>query len=181
MRYADSGGLTAKERAGREQVRLTAAQMFVDGASNRQVAGDLRVSLMSVSRWRRAFDAGGVEALASKGPGGTRCKLTDAQLEDLAAELAAGPGVYGFAEDQCWTQARVAEVIAVRFGVDYTPAGVGYLLHRMGWSVQVPTRRAAERDEAAIAAWKDEQWPAVKGWRRIWVPGCASKTKPVRV
>ena len=74
MRYADSGGLTAKERAGRERVRLAAARMFVDGASNGQVGEGLRVSLMSVSRWRRTFDAGGVDALASKGPGGAQCK-----------------------------------------------------------------------------------------------------------
>ncbi len=39
-----------------------------------------------------------------------------------------------------------------RFGVEYTLAGLDVLLHRIGWSVQVPARRAAERDEAAIAA-----------------------------
>jgi hypothetical protein len=31
------------------------------------------------------------------------------------------------------------------------------LLHRIGWSVQVPAWRAAERDEAAIAAWREER------------------------
>ena len=106
--------------------------------------------------------------------------ITDAQLQDLAAQLDAGPAAHGFTEDQCWTQARIAEVIATRFGVNYTPAGVGYLLHRMGFSVQVPTRRAAERDDDAVGVWKDEQWPAIKGWRRTWGRGCASKTKPVR-
>jgi transposase len=181
MRYADSGGLTTKERVGRERVRLAAAQMFVDGASNGQVADRFRVSLMSVSRWRRAFDAGGTQALASKGAGGAQCKLTDAQLRELEVELDAGPAAHGFTEDQCWTQARIADVIAVMFGVEYTAAGVCYLLHRMGWSVQVPARRAAERDEDAVGAWKDEQWPAIKGWRRTWGRGCASRTKPVRV
>ena len=37
------------------------------------------------------------------------------------------------------------------------------LLHRIGWSVQVPARRAAERDEAAVAAWQEETWPVIKG------------------
>ncbi|WP_406567892.1 hypothetical protein [Dactylosporangium fulvum] len=46
---------------------------------------------MSVSRWRRAFNAGGVQALASKGPGGATCKFTDAQLDELQAVLDAGP------------------------------------------------------------------------------------------
>jgi putative transposase len=33
---------------------------------------------------------------------------------------------------------------------------VGKLLHRHGWSVQVPAWRALERDEEAIALWKAE-------------------------
>ena len=58
-----------------------------------------------------------------------------------------------------------------RFGVGYTLAGVDLLLHRIGWSVQVPARRAAGRNEAVIAAWRHETWPVVKGRRRTWAPG----------
>jgi hypothetical protein len=36
---------------------------------------------MSANRWRRALAAGGRPALASKGPGGARRKLTPAQLD----------------------------------------------------------------------------------------------------
>ncbi|MFF3690991.1 winged helix-turn-helix domain-containing protein [Streptomyces sp. NPDC002187] len=66
------------------------------------------------------------------------------------------------------------------FGVEYTLAGMDLLLHRIGWSVQVPSRKATERDEEKIAAWKDEQWPVMNGRRRTWAPGCASRTKPAR-
>jgi transposase len=48
---------------------------------------------------------------------------------------------------------------------------VDVLLHRIGWSVQVPARQAAGRDEARIAAWRQEAWPVVKGRRRTWAPG----------
>ncbi|HEV7936265.1 MAG TPA: winged helix-turn-helix domain-containing protein [Actinomadura sp.] len=180
MRYSDGGGLSAEERARREQVRLAAAEMIEAGASDREVARRLRVTRMSANRWRRALAAGGREALASKGPGGARCKLSPAQLRALEMELDAGPAVHGWGEDQCWTLARIAAVVHRRFGVDYTLAGVDLLLHRIGWSVQVPARRATERDPARIAGWKDEQWPAIKRWRRTWAPGCASKTRPAR-
>ncbi len=53
-----------------------------------------------------------------------------------------------------------------RFGAEYTLAGVDLLLHRIGWSVQFPARQAAERDEAAMAAWRQEVWPVVKERRR---------------
>lgn len=48
----------------------------------------------------------------------------------------------------------------------YALAGVDLLRYPIGWSVQVPDRRAAERDEAKIAARREEAWPVVKGPRR---------------
>jgi transposase len=171
MRYPDGGGLDAGERDRREQVRLAAAELFEAGASDREVARRFRVSRMSANRWRRALAAGGRAGLASKGAGGAKCKLSAAQLAELEAVLEAGPAVAGWDEDQCWTLARIAEVIRARFTVDYTLAGVDLLLHRIGWSVQVPARRAAERDEARIAAWREETWPVVKGPRRTWAHG----------
>jgi len=168
------------ERARREQVRLAAAELMEAGASDREVARRFRVSRMSANRWRRALAAGGRAALASKGAGGAKCKLSAAQLRELETLLDAGPAVHGWDEDQCWTLARVTEVVHRRFGVEYTLAGMDLLLHRIGWSVQVPARRAAERDEAAIAAWREKRWPLVKGRRRTWVPGSSSKTSLAR-
>ena len=107
MRYPDGGGLTAQERARREQVRLAAAELIEAGASDREVARRFRVSRMSVNRWRRSLAAGGRAALASKGAGGARCRLTPAQLGELEAVLDAGPAAWGW-EDQCWTLAGSA-------------------------------------------------------------------------
>ncbi len=179
MRYPDGGGLTAEERARREQMRLAAADLIEAGASDREVARRFRVTRMSANRWRRTLAAGGRAALASRGAGGARCKLSPVQLRELEAVLDAGPAVWGW-EDQCWTLARIAELVRRRFKVDYTLAGLDLLLHRIGWSVQVPARQATERDEAAIAAWRQETWPVVKGRRRTWAPGSASKTSPAR-
>jgi putative transposase len=180
MRYPDGGGLTAEERARRERVRLAAAELIEAGASDREVARQFRVSRMSANRWRRALAAGGRRALASKGPGGARCKLSPAQLRELEAVLEAGPAAWGRDEDQCWTLARIAEVVHRRFGVDYTQAGLDLLLHRAGWSVQVPARQATERNEAQITRWRQEAWPVIKGGRRTWAPGSASKTNLAR-
>jgi transposase len=124
--------------------------------------------------------AGGRQALASKGPGGARCKLTPVQLRELQTMLDAGPAIWGWDEDQCWTLARIAELVRRRFTVGYTLAGLDLLLHRIGWSVQLPARRASERDEAAIAAWREVAWPVIKGRRRTWAPGSASKTNQAR-
>jgi transposase len=179
MRYPDGGGLTAAERARREQVRLAAAELIEAGASDREVAKRFRVSPMSANRWRRALAAGGKQALASKGAGGARCKLSPGQLRELEAVLEAGPAAWGW-EDQCWTLGRIAEMVYERFKADYTLAGLDLLLHRLGWSVQVPARQAAERDQAVITAWREETLPVVKRRRRTWAPGWSLKTSPAR-
>lgn len=49
------------------------------------------------------------------------------------------------------------------FGVDYILRGMSYLLHRIGYTVQVPARRAVERGAEQITEWRRRQWPAVKG------------------
>jgi transposase len=180
MRYPDGGGLDAAERARREQVRLAAAELIEAGASDRELARYFRVSRMSANRWRRTLAAGGRAALASRGAGGAKCKLTPPQLRELEAVLDAGPAAAGWDEDQCWTLARITEVVRARFGVDYTLAGMDLLLHRIGWSVQVPARRAAERDEARITAWREDRWPVVKEPRRTWAAGSSSKTNLAR-
>jgi transposase len=105
-------------------------------------------------------------ALASKGPGGATCRLSDAQLGRLRAALEAGPAAYGWSADQRWTLARVATLIGRLCHVRYTLRGVSYLSHRMGYSPQVPAHRAVERDEDAIAAWRTETWAKVRGSRR---------------
>ena len=179
MRHPDGGGLDADERARRERVRLAAAEWIEEGASDREVAQRFRVTRMSANRWRRALGTGGRPALASKGAGGARCRLTPVQLEQLQALLEAGPTVWGW-DDQCWTLPRIAEVVHQRFGVDYTLPGLDLLLHRLGWSVQVPARQAVERNEEQIAAWREKSWPQIKARRRTWAPGWSSKTSPAR-
>jgi transposase len=163
MRYPDGGGLSAAGRARREKVRLQAAEWFAEGVTPPEVARRLRVSCNSAYAWRRRWRAGGKAALASRGPGGAECRLSPAQLARLRAALEAGPAVWGWAEDQRWTLERVTTLIGRLFHVRYTLRGTSYLLHRLGYTPQVPVHRAAERDEDAIAAWRAVTWAKVRG------------------
>ncbi|MFE9468689.1 winged helix-turn-helix domain-containing protein [Streptomyces virginiae] len=58
-----------------------------------------------------------------------------------------------------------------------TLSGISQMLRRHGWSHQVPARRAAERDEAAVAGGVKEVWPRLEPPRRRSEPGSSSKTK----
>ena len=98
-----------------------------------------------------------------EGPGGSACRLDEARLAELRTALEAGPAAHGWAQDQRWTLARAAALVARLFGVSYTLRGMSFLLHRIGYSPQVPAHRAVERDEAAIAEWRAVTWAKARG------------------
>src|SRR5258708_39393320 len=157
--------------------RIASEQVIGFGRNpHREVGRRFRVSRMSANRWRRALAAGGRPALGSKGAGGAGCKLTAAQLRELQTVLDAGPAAWGWDEDQCWTLARITEVARRRFGVEYTLAGMDLLLHRIGWSVQGPARRAPGRHGAAVPARRGGARAVGKGKPAALAAGSASQT-----
>jgi len=179
MRYAQRGGYTPAEQQRRERLRLEAAGRFAAGEEINEIADDLRVTVGSVRRWRRAWRDGGNEALRSKGPV-SRERLSPQQWARLEAELRKGPLAHGFAHDQRWTLGRIKTLISKMFHVGYTPEGVWKLMRRHGWSAQVPVRQAMERDDEAVAVWKDQVWPDIKAPHVTWAPSSASRTRRAR-
>jgi transposase len=151
-----------RERDRLEARRLRAAELFAAGVHQAEVARQLEVSAQAVNVWHARWHAGGTDALRSKGRSGPAPRLSDAQLARVEQALLEGAGANGFV-GELWTLDRIAVVIQRLTGVHHHPAHVWALLrHRLGWSVQRPRRRAAERDQAAIDCWVTERWPAIK-------------------
>ena len=142
-----------------------------------EVAQRLRVSRKSAYQWHQLWRDGGT--LVSRGPSGSRCRLSPRCLEKLAAYLEEGPAVHGWVEDQVWTAARVATLIGRKFHVSYSVSGATRLMHRLGFSPQVPARRVAERDEQAVTTWREVTWDEVKEPGRPAGATSASRTKQV--
>ena len=117
MRYGDGGGVGPQGRARREQIRRQAAAMFAEGMSAVQVATALEVSTTSAYTWRRAWTAGGEQAVASKGTPGPDSRLSQTQVQRLSVVLQDGPAAAGWAEDQRWTLARVQTLIGRMFHI----------------------------------------------------------------
>ncbi|MFD0412529.1 winged helix-turn-helix domain-containing protein [Streptomyces sp. NPDC127108] len=176
MRYPQGGGLTAERRAFRERIRMEAAGMFAAGQDNMVVARQLRVSLRSVQRWRAAWQDGGQQALHSRGSA-ARPKLSEALFAVLEQELAKGPLAHGW-QDQTWTLARIKTLIGRRFHKRLSLSAIAEMLHRHGFSHQVPARRALERDEDAVTGWVKDTWPQVEAPRRRSAAGSSLRTRP---
>ncbi len=124
----------------------------------------LGVTRKSACEWHRAWLKGDKAALVSKGAARTlqRRRRNRLQAHQGAAGTAGGVPGRRQCDDQRWTSAHIAALIAERFHVRYTPRGVAYLMERLGWSSQVPAHRAARRDDEQIASWRRRVVPALK-------------------
>jgi transposase len=145
----------------REYRRRRAWELKQAGWKQKEIAAALGVTEGAVSQWMSRARAGGPEALRKRSVPGPRCRLGPEERARLPEVLAQGAEAFGF-EGDCWTTKRIARVIRGEFGVRYHPAHVSKVVRGLGLSVQVPAVRATQRDEAAIARWKDERWPELK-------------------
>jgi transposase len=145
----------------KEARRLQAWLLKQKGWPQRQIAEALGVSEGAVSQWMQRARDRGPEALRHRPHPGASRRLSPEQLAHLPDLLHRGAEAYGF-RGQVWTRGRIAAVIQLEFGVSYHPVHVGRLLKALRWSPQKPARRARQRDEAAIARWRQETWPTIK-------------------
>lgn len=140
-----------------ERRRLAASEDLKSGMKQSDVARKYGVNPSSVTRWKRMFEEEGMEGLKQRKAPGKESKLSEEQQESLKEIILQGAAAYGYKTD-LWTLKRVAHVIKKEFDVSYHFRSLSDVLHRMGLSPQKPARIAAERNQAAVQTWLEEQW-----------------------
>lgn len=134
-----------------------------DGKKPAEAARIFGVCRQSVAAWVDAARAGGVRALAARKRGpkprprldaGDERRILRAIRNDCPDQL-----LLPFA---LWTREAVAALIEKRAGRKVSVWTAGRYLKRWGMTPQRPVRRAYERDPAAVTAWLEEEYPAIK-------------------
>ena len=156
MRWGGSKWKPVLSRQELERRRLAAAEDLQASMKQSDVARKYGVNPSSVCRWKKALEEG-IESLYRRNAPGASSKLSKEQQRALGEILLQGAAAYGYDTD-LWMLRRVAEVIRKEFGVSYNFRSLSDVLHRMGFSPQKPKRRAAERDQAAVQTWVEEEW-----------------------
>jgi transposase len=148
-----------------ERRRRRAVALLEQGERPATVARILGVARGSLYRWQAAARARPDGLAATPHPGPTPL-LSDAQLATLAQLLQQGASAHGWVND-LWTAKRAAALIRRHFGIAFHPEHVRKLLkRRLHWSSQRPQRPAKERDDEAIARWRDEEFPRLAAQAR---------------
>jgi len=141
--------------------RKKAVALFEQGERQATVAQILRVSKQSANQWYWAWQNQDRQRLNGATRAGRPPKLTSDQLLTIEKELLRGAAAQGF-ETDLWTLPRVATLIERFTGVSYHSGHVWKILKAMGWTLQRPTTRAKERDDAAVNQWNTQTWVKVK-------------------
>jgi transposase len=150
--------------AAQAHLRRLAVKAVRAGLRQTAAAKTYGVSLRAVNKWVAIDKVGGLRALKPKRRGrrlgqGGRLRVAHAQrIRSL---------IVGKLPDQLklpfylWTRAAVASLMAREYGLTVSLTTVGRYLRAWGMSPQKPVRRAYERNDAAIATWLSEEYPAI--------------------
>ncbi len=141
--------------------RIKAGRMLLAGKACAQVALAVGVARQTVYTWKRLLDEGGIDALRGVPERGRPAQLDARQLAALRAAILQNPTEHGFGTE-LWTLKRVGAVIERQHGVRFSQTHVWRILGEMGFSPQKPEKRAIERNDDAVRAWKRRTWPALK-------------------
>ena len=135
-----------------EDRRRRALALLDAGLSLHEVGRRIGCHASSVLRWREARQRGGAAALRVRSSPGRPPKLSPEQRARLLRMLRKGPLAHGY-ETDVWTTARIAELIARRFGVQYHRAQVGRLLHGFDWACRQPSGAGPAAGAEARRGW----------------------------
>jgi transposase len=148
----------------RQALRLRAVAAREAGFAADTVAAILGVRPESVSRWFRAYQRGGIEALPGDrtgrplGSGRLLSAEQEARLEAvIVGSTPAGEGI----PSGLWTRQAVRQLIRQEFGLRLPIRTVGEYLRRWGLTPQRPVRHACRQDPEEVRRWLEDEYPAL--------------------
>ena len=144
-----------------ENRRRKAIALLQKGHRVNETARLVGVTPGAITQWRQAYEKQGEAFFQVHSPPGRPPGLNQKHKQKLEKLLLKGACKNGYSSE-LWTLQRVAEVIEKHFGIAYDPSSVWHILKAMGWSCQKPEKRARERDEQNIAAWRKNDWLRIK-------------------
>ena len=141
--------------------RVKAGRLLLAGKGCTEVALAVGVARQTLYTWKRVLDEGGIDALRSVPERGRPAQLDKQQLASVRAAVLQNPTAHGFGTE-LWTLKRVGAVIERLHGVRLSQTQIWRILGSLGFSPQKPDKRAIERNEDGVRAWKRRTWPALK-------------------
>lgn len=145
-----------------EDLRRRVVLAIHEGQCKADVARLFKVSRQSIDNWLAAVAAGGVAALKPRKRGPKpHPTINAATAKKVVREIVNQCPDQLLLPFALWTRDAVRELLARRFGITLAVTTVGRYLKSWGLTPQKPVRRAYEKNDRAVKAWLDEEYPAI--------------------
>ena len=142
--------------------RLRAVLLVGSNRLTQREAGRVfEVSENCITRWVMAYGRRGIEGLRPVVRAGPRPRLSAQQISKLSAMIDRGPERCGF-DTGAWTGALVQHLIRTRFHVSESVRQVRRILHKAGFSVQLPKKVLSEASLFRKRKWLQKHYPIIK-------------------
>ncbi|KXA96915.1 hypothetical protein AKJ37_04150 [candidate division MSBL1 archaeon SCGC-AAA259I09] len=117
--------------------RITAVIMEVKGYERREMADILSVHRETVRLWIKRFDESGVDGLWDEERPGRPSKLSEAEREQVRADLEQSPKEFGY-ESEVWSTRMVLDHLREEYGVEYHPRYIQRFIRKLGFELKKP-------------------------------------------
>lgn len=161
-----------REKNAKAKLRLLAAIRRKKGESIDDIAYALEKPRRTIHGWLHRFAQRRLNAVHDKKRGGRPSKLTKAQLKKLRRELLRGPA---HVPGRLWTTRHVHEHLKREYGITYHRSNVFRLLHKLGFSLQLPRQQHYKTDKVTQERFKKKHGEsassivAADGQSRVWM------------
>lgn len=94
-------------------------------------------------------------------PGGSKCRLSAENFEQLRQVLEKGSEAYGL-EGSFWDRKRIKYVIEKEFSVIYDVEHISDIVARINFTLQKPEKKDYRQSAEKIKIWEEETLPEIK-------------------
>jgi transposase len=136
-------------------------QLIEKGSDNSLIAELTEFSESWVRQLRRVYEKNGASGLNLEKPGGSKCRLSDANLEHLRTVLGKGAPEYGL-EGEFWDRKRVKYVIEQEFGIIYDEEHISCILAKINYTLQKPRKKDFRQNDEKVVEWQQTTLPEIK-------------------
>jgi transposase len=145
-----------------EEIRIRAVHAVQDGAHPEDVVKALGLGKRCIYNWLAAYRAGGYSQLKAKRLFGRPTKLNGPQIAWLYRTIAGSTPLQHRFEFALWTIKLVQWLIHDEWKIKLSRSSVHRLMRQLGLSCQRPLDRAYEQNPVRVAAWKEQEFPAIR-------------------
>ena len=151
------------EQAGEYRVakRLHAVLLNSQENTSTEISNMLNSPRSCVCEWLKNYEQHGYDGLLEGQRCGRESELSEKQMIELGDIVDSGPIAYGYSS-AIWSSIMIRDVIQAEFSIDYHPAHVRKILHKLNFSVQKPKRVLIRADIDQKNKWRRYIYPNIK-------------------